>query len=89
MSDNRDLIHRKEIVNKLLQFLERERPQSQHLISPDTDLIAAGILDSLLIVSVVLFIEEELGCSLEFDDLIETNFSSVTSMANLVIKPED
>lgn len=89
MADNKDLIDQKEIVNKLMQFLERERPQSSYSISPDTDLIAAGILDSLLIVSVVLFIEEELGCTLEFDDLIETNFSSVTSMANLVVKPGD
>ena len=86
MADNKDRINREEIVNKLLQFLERERPQSHNVISPDTDLIEAGILDSLLIVSVVLFIEEELACMLEFDDLIETNFSSVTSMANLVIK---
>jgi acyl carrier protein len=53
-------------------------------IRDETDLLAAGILDSLIMVALVAFCEEHFGCVLEPDDLTEDRFRSIDALAALV-----
>jgi acyl carrier protein len=52
--------------------------------SPDSDLIEGGILDSMMFVDLIVFIEERFDVTAELDDLEIENFSTVESMARFV-----
>ncbi|MEM9443589.1 MAG: acyl carrier protein [Pseudomonadota bacterium] len=52
--------------------------------STSTDLIEAGILDSLMLIEVVMFMETEFSVTAELDDLEIENFLSIDTMARFV-----
>jgi acyl carrier protein len=52
--------------------------------SLEHDLIEAGILDSLMLVELVLYIEEAFNVSPSLEDLEIHNFATVSRMANFV-----
>jgi D-alanine--poly(phosphoribitol) ligase subunit 2 len=49
--------------------------------SSDTDLVAAGLLDSLALVTLIVGIEDTFGCRLPLDDFDVDRFRSVDAMA--------
>ena len=49
-----------------------------------TDLLESGIVDSLMIVSLVLFLEESFSLSLTDEDFSIENFGSVRALIKLV-----
>ena len=49
--------------------------------SPDTDLIEAGLLDSLQFVQLVVHLEEDFGTQVSMDDLEIDHFRSIDSIA--------
>ncbi len=55
------------------------------LPSTSADLIDAGILDSLMLIEVVMFMESEFSVTAEFDDLDMENFVSVDCMTRFVV----
>lgn len=54
------MIQAQEIEIKLLDFLKREVFAAEVVVTPDTDLVAAGF-DSMSLVRVLLFIEQSYG----------------------------
>lgn len=52
--------------------------------STSTDLIEAGILDSLMLIEVVMFMETEFSVTAELDDLEIENFLSIDTMTQFV-----
>jgi acyl carrier protein len=72
-----------ETEQALLAFL-RERFGVEPA-SADVDLIKAGILDSMMFVDLIMFIEERFGVVAELDDLEIDNFATIASMARFVI----
>ena len=53
--------------------------------SPSEDLIEAGILDSLMLIEVVMFMETEFSVTTKLDDLEMENFLTIESMARFVV----
>jgi acyl carrier protein len=49
--------------------------------SPDTDLLAEGLLDSLALVTLIVGIEDTFGCRLPLDDFDIDRFRSIDAMA--------
>lgn len=49
--------------------------------SSDTDLVAAGLLDSLALVTLIVGIEDTFGCRLPLDDFDIERFRSIDAMA--------
>ena len=70
------------IQQSLLQFFRDQF--SVDLPSTDTDLIEAGILDSLMLIDVVFFIEKEFSVTTELGDLEMENFVTIDNMARFV-----
>jgi acyl carrier protein len=70
------------IKQSLLQFF-RDRFDVEPP-STDTDLIEAGILDSLMLIELVVYIEEQFQVATELDDLEMDNFLTVDDMARFV-----
>lgn len=54
------------------------------VLSPEHDLVEAGILDSLMIVDLALYFEQKFDVALSLNDLEIENFASVASMATFV-----
>ena len=50
-------------------------------VSPDDDLIATGVLDSLGLMQLVLFIDEKLSIHIPDEDVVIDNFRTVRILA--------
>ena len=74
----------------IIDFLKDESSVNEdNLIEHSTNLFDAGILDSMMIIAVISFLEETFACTLEIDELNMENFQSVDSMCQLVMKKKD
>lgn len=71
-----------DIKQSLVQFFQDQF--DIELPSTSEDLIEAGILDSLMLIELVVFIESDFSVATELDDLEMENFVSIDSMARFV-----
>jgi acyl carrier protein len=74
-----------EIEQRLLDFIRREVFRGQSDIRMDTDLVAAG-LDSLSLVSLLLFVEREYGTWLPENEITADVLKNTRSLAAHVLK---
>jgi len=58
-------------------------------ITPDTDLIATGVLTSRGIIELLLFIENRTGCRIDLTDVEPSEFSVVGSLCRLALRDQD
>jgi acyl carrier protein len=72
-----------DIQHAITAFL-RER-FGVELPEADANLIESGVIDSMMFVDLIVFIEERFGVVAELDDLEIDNFATVASMARFVI----
>jgi acyl carrier protein len=77
MDDTRVKI--REFLSKFIQTNELE---------DDTDIFAAGFVNSLFAMQLVLFVESQFGIRVERQDLRPDNFRSINALANLVKRKE-
>ena len=77
-----DEITHDSIVGKLVCFIKSESGFAG--IDAETKLLSAGILDSLMIVSIIGFCETEFGCSFSAEEVEENDFESIRTLANRV-----
>ena len=64
----------------LLGYIRNDLLNGSVEISPDTDLLKSGLIDSLGVMRLVAFIEDEFRTSIPAQDLTLENFSSVNSI---------
>jgi acyl carrier protein len=73
----------KERIRKfVVEELGHDRPASD--LADETSLIDNGVIDSLAIVKVVLFIEREFGIKVRDEDVLPASFDSIASIASFV-----
>ncbi len=65
---------------KIFDFIQKIAEKKGDTITKDTNLYEEGIIDSLEILSLLSFIQEEFGISFTPDDLKFENFDSVNSI---------
>jgi acyl carrier protein len=58
-------------------------------IEGDTKLIESGMLDSLSVLKVVIFIEERFGIKVGADEVIPANFETLGAMVDFVRKKRE
>ena len=73
-----------DVISVLRDFLATEKPEETSVTGDEDNLFDAGVLDSLQLVSLVVFIEDEFGCALDFDELTEENLASLSAIRGLV-----
>jgi acyl carrier protein len=67
----------------LLDYVKKELAVgSKRNIQMDDDLLSAGIIDSLGVLQLVAFIEEQFNIQMPDEDVVLENFQSVNSLAN-------
>lgn len=55
-------------------------------VTPQDDLLSAGIVDSLGVLQLVAFVEERFGFQVPDEDVVYENFSSVEALSNYLDK---
>jgi acyl carrier protein len=77
--------NRDEIRAEIAAFLAEPVPANKPLIERDADLFESGIVDSFQIVSLAFFIEEKFGVPLDFEQIEEKDFSTLSALTDLVV----
>lgn len=73
------------VVEKIKKFIMEQIPKARQLTAGnDAQLIENGLLDSLGVLDVVTFLEEEFHISVDDEDLTPENFQSVNTMSEFV-----
>lgn len=57
---------------------------SQTKIDPDQSLINSGVLDSLALIRLIGFVEEQFGVTIEDDEVIPDNFETIAAMSTFL-----
>ena len=72
------------------QFILTELTTNQHedLVKDDQSLLETGIIDSLGIMQLLTFIEEEFKIKVQDEELIPENFETINSILNLIEKKQ-
>ncbi len=68
----------KEMLSKIAVDLGKKS------LRPDEDLLEQGILDSIGIMKLIVFIEENFGIQVEDEEIIPENFQSLNSIAAFI-----
>lgn len=68
----------------LKKFISEEKGINIDDISNDTSLLESGMIDSVNMVQILLFIEEQFGIKVEDNELIPENFDTINSIFNLI-----
>jgi acyl carrier protein len=73
------------VREQIKRFIVQQFPLArQRDLDHDDPLLESGILDSLGVLDVVTFLEDELGLTIADDELLPENFHSITSVAAFV-----
>src|SRR5688572_20851341 len=74
------------VLDHLRAFIEKEflPDGGKESLQPDDDLFRKGILDSLVVLQVVNFMEQTYGIHIEDREIALENFKDLSSMARLV-----
>ncbi len=75
--------------NKVREFLEKNSDIKEVSIDKvkDSDSLSnVGLMDSLVIIKLVIFLEEEFGINLEPVDFLQKNFDTIDSINDFVSK---
>ena len=74
-----------EYTNALTDFIGKQILHGRAVtLNNDLDLLSAGIIDSLGILRMVAFMEEELGIKVPDEDVVFENFQNIQCMARYV-----
>jgi len=71
------------IADLLVAFVNREIMAPGHAIAPEDRFDAAGV-DSMALLKVLLYVEQEFGFWVPDDDLVDANVASATTLARYV-----
>jgi len=70
----------------VIDYISKELVPSQDVlpIKPDTKLLESGILDSLSILRLTIFLKEKLGVQVDSDEVVSENFDTVDAICRFV-----
>jgi acyl carrier protein len=71
------------LIEKITRAVRRNAIRECLELSPHSDLLQLGVLDSLGILGVVADLEQELACRIDPEDILPEHFSTIEGMARL------
>lgn len=73
-----------QITYSLTNYLQQELNQTQVALTLNTSLIEAGLIDSLSIFKLILFMEEQFAIKIHPEDITVENFETINALTALV-----
>ena len=74
------------IKDKIRLFIVKSSYLSEDAVKNETLVFMQGILDSMVFINLINFLEESFSLKVNDSDLVETNFESVNAIADFVTK---
>lgn len=74
----------RDVHNMLWRFLVEELAVPAELLDGHTPLLDGGLIDSLGVVTLVAFCEDELGCTVPAEEIAPEAFASLASLEEAV-----
>jgi acyl carrier protein len=72
------------ITDSLTNYLQQELNQTQVALTLHTPLIQAGLVNSLSIFKLILFMEEEFAIKIQPEDITVENFETINALTALL-----
>lgn len=72
------------ITDSLTNYLQQELNQTQVALTLNTTLIEAGLIDSLSIFKLILFMEEQFAIKIQPEDITVENFETINALTALL-----
>lgn len=79
-------VEAQEVESRILAFLERELLDPEATVQRDDDLLSGELLDSVAVLRLAAFVEEEFQIKIEPADFVIENFQSVAVLAGYVVR---
>lgn len=73
-----------EAISKISDFFALTALSLPDNKGPDTELVASGLLDSLSIVQLAMFVGDEMRVEFDDEDFTEENFATLGALARLI-----
>ena len=71
--------------NAIREYLNAHTPQANDMqFSDDESLLVAGIIDSMSMVGLISFLEQNFGLQIDEDDMTPEHFDSVNAIAEYI-----
>jgi acyl carrier protein len=77
-----------QLIDLVVEWLKKNRGTIRLAsleVTPDTDLIASGLLDSFAFVDLIVFIESQSGCKVELSDADPSDFCVVRGLCRIAL----
>jgi acyl carrier protein len=84
--------NRKQITNLIIEWVREHRlsdPLPDPEITEETDLMAAGLLDSFGFIDLLLFVESQTGTKVDLTDVDPSEFTVVKGLCNIALSSPD
>lgn len=72
------------VQEKLQRFIQDELQAPQEATEPEYPLIANQVIDSLGLLQLVSYLEDEFGIEVEDEELVPDNFGTIAALVRLV-----
>ncbi len=74
-------------MERLIEWLKEAGAKSGNLkITPETELIERGVLDSLEILRLVAFLEEQFAITVPIEEFVPHNFRTPSTVAAMMVR---
>jgi acyl carrier protein len=77
-----------QIFETLAQFFAQDEVSREagFVVEPDTDIVGAGLVDSMAIFRLITFVEEAFAITISPDEVVLENFQTLRAVRNLIVK---
>jgi acyl carrier protein len=92
MRDDRSTLEIKDVEERITAFMQRELLGPDVPVGRDDDLLSGELLDSIGVLRLATFVEQEFAISMQPSDFVVENFQSVAVLARYVVtvsSPDD
>jgi acyl carrier protein len=88
-SDDRPEPGGREVEERILAFMKRELLSPDVTVKPDDELLSGGLLDSMGVLRLAAFVEEEFHFRMQPADFVIENFQTVAALVEYVRRASD
>jgi 2-hydroxymuconate-semialdehyde hydrolase len=74
------------MTDPLTDFVQTYAPQLASEITEDTPLIEQGLLNSLLLMNLVAFLDRRIGLAVPDEEIVPENFGTLRSIRSLITR---
>jgi acyl carrier protein len=73
------------IINELIEFVNLHYSIGGVNVTPETNLIVSGVIDSIQVIELIVYIEKKYNIEFTEDDLLDNGFASIAGLTELIL----